>query len=152
MLSLAKGNHWIYIKSIWLTLIYSLNSGSLSIFFCRNVDALRLQLQNRMYEVIRGSCRKWSLQTRLIQVVSQKNIQFSIFNWGESKQSTGTAFQRQNIIFLCVRRFLNGIIPWSGVKVMVHWVMSGKKKVGYFRHYYESHGSSPTGKTHSNLR
>ena len=26
----------------------------------------------------------------------------------------------QNIIFLCVRRFLNGIIPWSGVKVMVH--------------------------------
>ena len=31
----------------------------------------------------------------------------------------------QNISFLCVRRFLNGIIPWSGVKVMVRWVMSG---------------------------
>ena len=26
----------------------------------------------------------------------------------------------QNIIVLCVRRFLNGIIPWLGVKVMVH--------------------------------
>ena len=26
----------------------------------------------------------------------------------------------QNIIVLCVRRFLNGIIPWLSVKVMVH--------------------------------
>ena len=26
----------------------------------------------------------------------------------------------QNIIVLCLRRFLNGIIPWLGVKVMVH--------------------------------
>ena len=57
----------------------------------------------------------------------------------------------QNIIFLCVRRFLNGIIPWSGVKVMVHWVMSGKNN-GHFRHYCESHGSSPIGETHSDLR
>ena len=58
----------------------------------------------------------------------------------------------QNIIILCVRRFLNGIIPWSGVKVMVHWVMSVKNKGGHFRHYYESHGSSPIGETHSDLR
>ena len=58
----------------------------------------------------------------------------------------------QNIIFLCARRFLNGIIPWSGVKVMVHRVESGKNKVGHFRHYYESHGSSPIGETHSDLR
>ena len=58
----------------------------------------------------------------------------------------------QNIIFLCVRRFLNGIIPWSGVKVIVHRVMSGKNKVGHFRHYCESHGSSPIGETHSDLR
>ena len=63
-------------------------------------------------------------------------------------------FGGQNIIFLCVRRFLNGIgiIPWSGVKVMVHCVMSGKNKVGHFRHYYESHGLSPVGETHCDLR
>ena len=58
----------------------------------------------------------------------------------------------QNITFLCVRRFLNGIIPWSGVKVMVHWVMSGKNKVGHFHLYYESHGSSHICETHSDLR
>ena len=49
----------------------------------------------------------------------------------------------KNIIFLCARRFLNGIIPWSSVKVMVLWVMSGKNKVGHFHHYCESHGWSP---------
>ena len=51
----------------------------------------------------------------------------------------------KNIGFLCVRIFLNDIIPWSGVKVMVLRVMSDKNKVGYFHHYYydnESHGSS----------
>ena len=35
---------------------------------------------------------------------------------------------------------------------MVHWVMSGKNKVGHFHHYYESHGSSHIGETHSDLR
>ena len=30
--------------------------------------------------------------------------------------------------------------------------MSGKNKVGHFRHYYESRGSSPIGETHSDLR
>ena len=55
----------------------------------------------------------------------------------------------QNIIFLWVRRFLNGIIPWSGVKVMVHRVKSSKNKVGHFRHYYEGHSSSPIGETYS---
>ena len=30
--------------------------------------------------------------------------------------------------------------------------MSGKNKVGHFRHYYESQGSSPIGETHSDLR
>ena len=58
----------------------------------------------------------------------------------------------QNTMFLCVRRFLNGIIPLSGVKVMVHWVKSGKNKVGHFCHYYERHGSNPIGETHSDLR
>ena len=58
----------------------------------------------------------------------------------------------QNITVLCVRRFLNGKIPWSGVKVMVHLVMSAKNKMGHFRHYYESHGSSPIGETHFDLR
>ena len=58
----------------------------------------------------------------------------------------------QNIIVLCVRRFLDGIIPWLGVKVMVHWMMSAKNKVGHFRHYYESHGSNPISETHSDLR
>ena len=41
----------------------------------------------------------------------------------------------KNMIFLCVSRFLNGINPWSGVKVMVPLVMSGKNKEGHFRHY-----------------
>ena len=30
--------------------------------------------------------------------------------------------------------------------------MKGKTKVGHFRYYYESHGSSPIGETHSDLR
>ena len=30
--------------------------------------------------------------------------------------------------------------------------MSGKNKVGHFRHYYERHDSSPIGETHSDLR
>ena len=30
--------------------------------------------------------------------------------------------------------------------------MSGKNKVGHFRHYYESHDSSHIGETHSDLR
>ena len=30
--------------------------------------------------------------------------------------------------------------------------MSGKNKVGRFRHYNESHGSGPIGETHSDLR
>ena len=30
--------------------------------------------------------------------------------------------------------------------------MSGKYKVGHFRHYYESHGSSTIGETHSDLK
>ena len=29
--------------------------------------------------------------------------------------------------------------------------MSGKNKMGHFRHYYESHGWSPIGETHSDL-
>ena len=45
----------------------------------------------------------------------------------QQQQSRG-----QNMIFLCVRRFSNDIIPWTGVKVMVHCVMSGKNKVGHF--------------------
>ena len=35
---------------------------------------------------------------------------------------------------------------------MVLWVTSGKNKVGHFRHYYESHGSSPVVETHFDLR
>ena len=35
---------------------------------------------------------------------------------------------------------------------MVHRVKSGKHKVGHFLHYYESHGSSPIGETHSDVR
>ena len=31
-------------------------------------------------------------------------------------------------------------------------VKSGKNKVGNFRHYFESHGLSPIGETHSDLR
>ena len=58
----------------------------------------------------------------------------------------------KNIIVLCVRKLLNGIIPQSGVKVMVHWVMGAKNKVGHFRHYYESHSLSPIGETHFDLR
>ena len=30
--------------------------------------------------------------------------------------------------------------------------MSSKNKVGHFPYYYESHGSSPIGETHSDLR
>ena len=30
--------------------------------------------------------------------------------------------------------------------------MSGKNKMGHFRHYYKSHGSSPIGETHCDLR
>ena len=30
--------------------------------------------------------------------------------------------------------------------------MGAKNKVGHFRHYHESHGSSPIGETHSDLR
>ena len=30
--------------------------------------------------------------------------------------------------------------------------MSAKNKVGHFRHYYESYGSSPIGETRSDLR
>ena len=57
-----------------------------------------------------------------IEGVSEKNIQFSIIilNCGKSKQSTATTLQwPKNETFQGVRRFLNGIIPWSGVKVMV---------------------------------
>ena len=35
---------------------------------------------------------------------------------------------------------------------MVFWVKSGKNKVDHFPHYYESHGSSPIGEIHSDLR
>ena len=54
-----------------------------------------------------------------IQVVSEKIIQFLFFivkkgNKAQQQHSSG-----QNIISLCVRRFLNGINPWSGIKVMV---------------------------------
>ena len=30
--------------------------------------------------------------------------------------------------------------------------MSGKNEVGHIRHYYESHGLSPIGETHSDQR
>ena len=46
------------------------------------------------------------------------NFQFLIagkLNKAQQQHSCG-----QNLIFLCVRSFLSGIIPWSGVKVMVH--------------------------------
>ena len=54
----------------------------------------------------------------------------------KGKQSTATKlWWSKNIISLYVRRFLHGINPWSDVKVMVLWVISGKNKVGHFRHY-----------------
>ena len=68
--------------------------------------------------------------------VWQKNSTiFRVFYCGKSKQLSNDTPVAKNIIFLCVRRSLNGIIPWSGVKVMVLWVMSGKNKLGHFRHY-----------------
>ena len=60
------------------------------------------------------------------------NFQFLIaekVNKAQQENSGG-----QNIIILCVRNFffLNAIIPWSGVKVMVHWVMCVKTKWATF--------------------
>ena len=57
--------------------------------------------------------------------------------------------QKHNFLVCNLRRFLNGIIPWSGVKVMVLWVMNGKNKVGHFRHYLEGGHSSLTLHTYS---
>ena len=51
-----------------------------------------------------------------------------------TKHSNNTPVAK-NILFLCARRFLHGINPWSGVKAMVLWVISGKNKVGHFRHF-----------------
>ena len=87
-----------------------------------------------------------------IQVVSEKLYNFPFLIAGKVNKAQQQHSSGQNIIFLSERKFLNGIILWSGVKVMVIWVMSGKNKVGYFRYYYESHGSSPIGETHSDLR
>ena len=42
-----------------------------------------------------------------------------MFNYGKSKQNRNNTPVAKNIIFLHVRRFLIGIIPWSDVKVMV---------------------------------
>ena len=60
---------------------------------------------------------------------------FIYFLWWKkyTKHSNNTPAAK-NITFLCVRRFLNGIIPELGLKVL--WVMSGRNKVGHFRHYH----------------
>ena len=94
----------------------------------------------------------WSKEplTRVYRLCQKKLYNFQSLI-AEVKKAQLQHYGDQNIIFLCVR-FLNGIIPWSGVKVMVHWVMSGKNKVGHFRHYCESYGSSLIGETHSDLR
>ena len=51
------------------------------------------------------------------------NFQFSIaekVNKAQQKKKKKKNSGGQNIIIMCVRRFLNSIIPWSGVNVMVH--------------------------------
>ena len=78
------------------------------------------------------------------------NFQLLIAEKVNKAQQQHSGGQKHN--FPWVRRFSNAVIPWSGVKVMVHRVMSGKNKVGHFCHYYESHGSSPIGETHSDQR
>ena len=82
--------------------------------------------------------------------MSEKNIQFSIFNCGKTiqnkAQQQNSGGQKHN--FPGCKKILNGIIPCSGVKVIPLGVMSGENKVGRFRHYYESNGSSSIGEIH----
>ena len=85
------------------------------------------------------------------RLCQEKLYNFQFFIVEKVKHSNNTPVAK-SIFFLCVRRFLNGIIPWISVIVMVLWVMSGKNKVSHFRHYYESFGSSPIGETHSDLK
>ena len=110
-------------------------------FFSSHLRPLRHECTNYWYRV--ASCTGCVRKTKLY------NFQFLIAE--KENKAQQQHFDGQNMIFLCVRRFLN-IIPWSGVKVMVHWVMSGKNKVGHFYHYCESYGSSRIGETHSDLR
>ena len=85
-------------------------------------------------------CRGISLLNNgmLIQLYRfEKIIQFSFFFFFIAEkvnkaQQQYSGCQRHNFPVCNLGRFLNCIIPWSGVKVMVLWVM--KLKVGHFPH------------------
>ena len=58
------------------------------------------------------------------------NFQFQIAEKVNKARQQHSVGQKHN--FPVCKKILNGIVPWSGVKVMVLCVKSGKNKVGHF--------------------
>ena len=100
--------------------------------------------------VTQNSCPEYQLPS-IIEMMTKRNVfttqlelkyrlcQKQLYNFQfliAERVSKGRQqhFSGHNYNFPVCKKILNGIIPWSGVKVMVLWVMSGKNKVGYFRH------------------
>ena len=102
-----------------------------------------VHILNHNYKTVNLNTLWKTLFCHKYRLCQKKLYNFQFLIAGKVNKAQQQHFGGQNIIFMCVRRFLNGIILWSGIKVMVHWIMSGKNKVCHFRHYYESHGSSP---------
>ena len=99
----------------------------------RDGSGAKRKRSTEIYELCcytRMRARQYKVQQYRLCQKKLYNFQFLILekvNKAQQKHNGG-----QNIISLCVRRFLNGIIPWSGVKVMVHRVISGNFKWATF--------------------